>query len=299
MSKGFPSFGKTNSIGGDGELEYKEDMNEETPTPSRRRGRPPKVILAPISEPEPILAPPQEPVSHVALAAQAVSVQPESRPQEAVPSPLPKLEPPLEPVKADDVDLRENPDMAARHTISGSDSKVRGASDSYLPVEAGKAIPPNPALPEQSNGATGTSVEAGGQRQHFSGPSILPTGASPVESQVQTSIPTQRPTPERMPDSSPAESILAAPVQFQQPSWTPVQLGDVVQINSHRNKHLGALFIVGDIKHHRVHGYQIGTGGKLEYFTVNEDECIVVGSMTRGQIRARKGCSPKWVADNR
>lgn len=230
-------------------------MNEETPTPSRRRGRPPKNLT--------ILAPPQEPVNLVSSSevAQPVSVQPESPPHEAtaVPSPLPTLEPPLDPVKADDVDLRENPEMAAKHsfgTISGSDSKVRGASDSYLPVEAGTPGLANPALPEQFIGSVGPEPPM-------------------VQAEVQPAL---------------------APVQT---NWTPVQVGDVVQINSSRSKHIGTLFIVGDIKHHRVHGYQIGVGGKLEYFTVNEDECIVVGSMTRGQIRARSGCSAKWKADNR
>lgn len=233
-------------------------MNDETPTPSRRRGRPPKVsfVTEPntLSSEESILAPPQEPVSQVVMAAPADPAQHESPPQEAtaVPSSSPTVEPPLPIVKADDVDLRENPAMAAKHsfgTISGSDSKVRGASDSYLPVEAGTPGLANPALPEQFGGTT-----------------------------------------------SNVEPVLASARQTVSP---PVQVGDVVQINSTRNKHLGTLFIVGDIKNHRVHGYQIGVGSKLEYFTVTEDECIVVGPMSRGQIRARKGCSSKWAAENR
>lgn len=231
---------------------------DETHTPSRRRGRPPKVILAPIGEPEPILAPPQEPVASYPDAPYVASV-----PTQAPTVPFP-LEPPLPPVKADDVDLRENPAMAARHTeSSGSDSKVRGASEGLPPLEVGTAFHHNQTLPEQSQ-------------------ALL---SSPL------------PQPERIPDLLPAEAP-AAPVHI---NWTPVQVGDVVQINSSRSKHLGTLFIVGDIRHHRVHGYQIGLGGKLEYFTVNEDECVHVGAMVpgSGQIRARNGCSAKWKAESR
>lgn len=227
-------------------------MNEETPPPSRRRGRPPKVILAPIGEPEPILAPPQELVASYPDAPSVASV-----PTQAPTVPFP-LEPPLPPVKADDVDLRETPSMAARHSISGSDSKVRGASDGYLPVEAGTPGLANPALPEQFIGSVGPE------------PPIVQAEVKPAPAPVRT-------------------------------SWTPVQVSDVVQISSSRSKHLGTLFIVGDIRHHRVHGYQIGLGGKLEYFTVNEDECVHVGAMVigSGQIRARNGCSAKWKAESR
>jgi hypothetical protein len=265
-------------------------MNE--PAPSRRRGRPPKNQVITISS-IPSLAPPQEPAVFI---PDALSVAPVPSPQaSAVPSPLPA-------VIADDVDLRENPVMAARHSLasdtdvrggrgatnpiagetpalaslSGSDSKVRGASDGYLPVEAGTAIQPNPALPEQYGGTT-SNVEP------------APTGA--VSPPIQA-----LPDKERIPLETSTETAPAAPVSI---SWTPVQVGDVVQVSSSRSKHYGTLFIIGDIKNHRVHGYQIGANGKLEYFTVNEDECVLVGSMSRGQVRARKSCSSKWQAEQR
>lgn len=217
--------------------------------PSRRRGRPPKNQVITIST----LAPSQESATLHSQDVPSVTPGPSTQPP-TVPSPLQ----PLEPVLADDVDLRETPAMAAKHSmdaeqLSGSDSKVRGASDGYLPVEAGPVLHPNPALPETFNVPTTSNVE---------------------------------PAPSRA-------------VGTPSSNWTPVQVGDVVQVNSHKNKLMGTLFIVGDIKHHKVHGYQIRDGGKLEYFTVNEDECILVGSMSRGQIRSRSGCSAKWKAEQR
>lgn len=218
-------------------------MNE-TPTPSRRRGRPPKDLT--------ILAPPQESGSRT---QDVLSVTPELTQAPTVPSPLPA-------VVADDVDLRETPAMAARHSeqLSGSDSKVRGVGDGYLPIDAGK-VAAYPALPEQSQALT-----------------------------------EQERIPEPAPPVPLTEAAPAAPVQT---NWTPVQVGDVVQINSPRTKHYGTLFIIGDIRNHRVHGYQIGLGGKLEYFTVNEDECILVGPSTKGQVRSMSGCSAKWKAEQR
>lgn len=228
--------------------------------PSRRRGRPPKIQpLSEIAEiaaesaanfKANILAPPQEPGLHT----QAVlSVQPVPIQAPTVPSPLP----------TDEVDLRENPVMAAKHSIdsSGSDSKVRGASDSYLPVEAGTPGLANPALPEQFHGETGTSVKADEQRNFHR--LINPQGACPVEPS---------------------------------PSWVPIQSNDVVQINNPQNRLYGALFTVADIKNRRVHGYQLMAGGKHEYITANEDECYRVG---QSKVRSRNGCSSKWNAENR
>lgn len=287
-------------------------MNDETPTPSRRRGRPPKVITIPNVLITPsvavtdasILAPPQEPELHT----QAISVAPVPIQAPTVPSPLPA-------VVADDVDLRETPAMAARHSmgsdpdvrgvsedkltiaagenpalpsISGSDSKVRGVSDGYLPVDAGK-VAAYPALPEQF-----VPIAQNIERSH---PKRQVAGESPAGDATSQALPEQERIPEPGPTLVPLTEVApAAPVQT---NWTPVQVGDVVQINSNRSKHYGALFIIGDIRNHRVHGYQIGLGGKLEYFTVNEDECILVGPSTKGQVRSMSGCSAKWKAENR
>lgn len=222
-------------------------MNEETPTPSRRRGRPPKVVLAPIGEPESTLAPPQELESIV-----VPSVTPTPAP--TVPSPLG--------IDNHDVDLREHPVMAAKHVeSSGSDSKVRGASEVIPPLEAGKHT--NPALPEQF--------------------------------QVQTGIPPQRPTqPERTPAPPHAEAIPAAPVSS--PTWVPIQVNDVVQVNNPQNRLYGKLFTVSDIRNQRAHGYQLLAGGKHDYVTVNEDECWRIGP---SKVRSRHGCSAKWLSENR
>lgn len=216
-------------------------MNPE-PTPSRRRGRPPKIELTTIGEQEPFLAPPKEPAVFIPDAS---SVAPVSSPQApTVPSPLPA-------VTADDVDLRENPVMAEQHAEhhSGSDSKVRGASGGYLPPEAGLAIQPNPVLPEHS--------------------------PAPV---------------------SPPPPVVPPPAVVSGNDWVPIQSNDVVQVNNKENKFYGTLFTVADIRGQRVHGYQLGAGGKHEYITVNEDECWKVGP---SKVRSRNGCSSKWNAENK
>lgn len=83
--------------------------------PSRRRGRPPKI---------------SEPLQTSGTTEQAI----QSDPQIATAPPIPP---------DDSVDLRERGPQP-----SGSDSTVHGASDSYLPVEAGPVLQPNPVLPE-------------------------------------------------------------------------------------------------------------------------------------------------------
>jgi hypothetical protein len=86
--------------------------------------------------------------------------------------------------------------------------------------------------------------------------------------------------------------------QFQR-EWTPVQIDDVVQIANNENKMLGLLFIVSDIRNHKIHGYYLLPNGKHEYVTVGEDEVLHVGPKTKGHIRSRNPCSPKWLTENK
>lgn len=200
-------------------------MNETTPTPSRRRGRPPKIKLpAPTIS---TLAPPQGPAEQVEPTSVSAAPDPVVP---TVPIPLPQtpLPAPLPPITADDVDLREHP---------------RVIQSQALP-----AIHPSPTIPE---------------------PTVLAL-------------------PEKMDVSPPAVPVLS--------TWAPITPNDVVQINNPQNKLFGSLFIVGDIKSNRVHGYQLLAGGKHEYITVNEDECFPIGP---SKVRSRNGCSAKWIADNR
>jgi hypothetical protein len=91
------------------------------------------------------------------------------------------------------------------------------------------------------------------------------------------------------------ESTVGGTNEFQK-AWVPVRANDVVQVSNNENKLYGTLFTVGDIRNHRVHGYQIMSSGKHEYVTVNEDECFRIGP---SKVRSKNACSPKWINENR
>lgn len=67
-----------------------------------------------------------------------------------------------------------------------------------------------------------------------------------------------------------------------------------MQVASENSMHNGMLFIIGDIRGGRAHGFYMNNR-KREYITVNTDEIVRIG---RTKISSREPCSPKWLSDN-
>jgi hypothetical protein len=71
---------------------------------------------------------------------------------------------------------------------------------------------------------------------------------------------------------------------------------DIVQVTNNESKHYGTLFIVGDVRNRKVHGYSLLELGKHSYFTVGEDEVTKVGV---SKVRSRKSVNERWQQDYR
>ena len=74
-------------------------------------------------------------------------------------------------------------------------------------------------------------------------------GRPPKQAPVQEQSP---PEPTAIESNQPVAGC-ESPIPHE-PTWIPIQVEDVVQIVNNENKNFGVLFIVGDIKAHKVHG---------------------------------------------
>ena len=116
----------------------------------------------------------------------------------------------------------------------------------------------------------------------------------PSESQV----PASEPDAQRIAAPHPVQPLSPAPAPLSgmDPSWVPVMSNDIVQVTNNESKYYGTLFIVGDVRNRKVHGYHLLELGKHSYFTVGEDEVIKVGV---SKVRSRKSCNDRWQQDYR
>ena len=111
------------------------------------------------------------------------------------------------------------------------------------------------------------------------------------------------PPPEPEPEPVPLPAIEDAPPPPPPPTETvvsipgsPFHLDDVVQVIDQGSRHYGQLFIIGDVKNGKAHGFYIAEGGKKEFITVPEGSVFYIG---RPKVRAKVATSPKWISDHR
>jgi hypothetical protein len=70
----------------------------------------------------------------------------------------------------------------------------------------------------------------------------------------------------------------------------------VVQVFNPSSPFYGVLFIIGDVKDGRVHGFHMLAGGKKEYVTVGTEECFPIGV---SKARSKAPCSPQWMEEHK
>lgn len=75
---------------------------------------------------------------------------------------------------------------------------------------------------------------------------------------------------------------------------SPFRRHDVVQVLDTTSRHYGQFFMVGDVRHNKVHGYYLMPGSKKEHITVDLQHCWYVGA---AKVRSATPCSPKWLSD--
>lgn len=115
--------------------------------------------------------------------------------------------------------------------------------------------------------------------------------ASPPPSQSE--VP-PAPPPDTPQASQPVEEIEHA----EEPALGGSQLRrhDVVQVTDQTSRLYGMFFIVGDVRHNKVHGYYIAEGRSKNFVTVPLELVRAVGG--KALVRSSTPCSPKWIADN-
>lgn len=83
------------------------------------------------------------------------------------------------------------------------------------------------------------------------------------------------------------------------PIKQPLQPWDVAQVNKQESPHFGVIFVVGDVKAGKVHGYYLSQGANKLFVTAKTSECEYVGSLPEGigLVRSRTPCSEQWLKD--
>lgn len=109
--------------------------------------------------------------------------------------------------------------------------------------------------------------------------SVLTDVAIPVADASPAPVPEQQgPTP-------------VAPIKPSLNKW------DLAQVTKADSPSFGIVFVVGEIKNGKVHGYYLTQGPTKVFVTVNAAECEYVGSLPEGigLVRSKTPCSEQWL----
>lgn len=70
----------------------------------------------------------------------------------------------------------------------------------------------------------------------------------------------------------------------------------VVQVSNPASQYYGILFIVGDVRAGKAHGFHMLAGGKKEFVTVGIEECFPIGV---SKVRSKDPTSPQWKQEHK
>lgn len=104
----------------------------------------------------------------------------------------------------------------------------------------------------------------------------------------------QPPAPDSLPSIEDAHQQRGQP---EQPTGgVGIFINAVVQVFNPTSPYYGVLFIIGDIKGGKVHGFHMLAGGRKEYVTVGTEECFPIGV---SKSRSKEPCSPQWKLEHK